>query len=31
MPEGKVPCKCLSIILDSVIESYEEYYPQMFL
>ena len=27
-----VPCKCLSItMLDSVIESYEKYYPQTFL
>ena len=32
MPKGKVPCKCPSIIiLDSVIESDEKYYPQMFL
>ena len=32
MPEEKVPCKCLSIImLDSVIESDEKYYPQTFL
>ena len=31
MPKEKVPC-CLSIImLDSVIESYEKYYPQTFL
>ena len=29
MPQEKVPCKCLSIImLDSVIESDENYYPQ---
>ena len=29
MPKEKVPCKCLSIImLDSVIESDEKYYPQ---
>ena len=29
MPKEKVPCKCLSIImLDSVIESDENYYPQ---
>ena len=28
MPKEKVPCKCLSIImLDSVIESDEKYYP----
>ena len=32
MPKEKVPCKCLSIImLDSVIESDEKYYPQTFL
>ena len=32
MPKGKVPCKCLSIImLDSVTESDEKYYPQRFL
>ena len=32
MPKEKVPCKCLSIImLDSVIESDEKYYPQAFL
>ena len=32
MPKEKVPCKCLSIImLDSVIESDEKYYPQKFL
>ena len=32
MPKEKVPCKCLSIImLDSVIESDENYYPQTFL
>ena len=31
MPKEKVPCKCLSIImLDSVIESDEKYYPQTF-
>ena len=29
IPKEKVPCKCLSIImLDSVIESGEKYYPQ---
>ena len=29
MPKEKVPCKCLSVImLDSVIESDEKYYPQ---
>ena len=28
----KVPCKCLSkIMLDTTIESYEEYYPQTVL
>ena len=32
MPKEKVPCKCLSIImLYSVIESDEKYYPQTFL
>ena len=32
MPKEKVPCKCLPIImLDSVIESDEKYYPQTFL
>ena len=32
MPKEKVPCKCQSIImLDSVIESDEKYYPQTFL
>ena len=32
VPKEKVPCKCLSIILlDSVIESDEKYYPQKFL
>ena len=32
MPKEKVPCKCLSIIMvDSVIESDEKYYPQKFL
>ena len=32
MPKEKVSCKCLLIImLDSVIESDEKYYPQTFL
>ena len=32
LPKEKVPCKFLSIImLDSVIESDEKYYPQTFL
>ena len=32
MPKEKVPCKCLSVImLDSVIESDEKYYLQIFL
>ena len=32
MPKEKVPCKCLSIIMvDSVIESDENYYPKTFL
>ena len=29
VPKEKVPCKCLSIImLDSIIESNEKYYPK---
>ena len=32
IPEGKVPCKCLSIImLDSILYAYEKYHPQTFL
>ena len=32
MSKGKVPCKCLSILmLDSVIETDEKYYLQTFL
>ena len=32
MPKEKVPCKCVSIImLYSVIEWEEKYYPQTFL
>ena len=32
IPKEKVPCKCLSVImLDSVIESDEKYYLQIFL
>ena len=32
MSKGKVPCKCLSIIMvDSVIELDEKYHPQTFL
>ena len=32
IPEEKVPHKCLSIIiLDSVLYTYEKYYPQTFL
>ena len=32
VPEEKVPCKCLSIIiLDSVLYAYEKYHPQTFL
>ena len=31
MPKEEVPCKCLSILmLDSVIESDEKYYPHAF-
>ena len=32
IPEEKIPCKCLSIIiLDSVLYAYEKYHPQIFL
>ena len=32
IPKEKVQCKCLSIILlDSVIQTNEKYYPQIFL
>ena len=32
MPKGKTPCKCLSVImLDSVINANEKYYPQTLL
>ena len=32
IPEGKVPCKCLSIIiLDSVLHAYEKYHTETFL
>ena len=32
IPEEKIPCKCLSIILlDSVLHAYEKYHPQIFL
>ena len=32
MPKEKAPCKCLSLImLDSVIETDNKYYPQKFL
>ena len=32
VPEEKIPHKCLSvIILDSIIYTYENYYPQVFL
>ena len=32
MPQGKVPHKCLSIIiLDSVLYACEKYHPQIFL
>ena len=31
IPEEKIPCKCLSIImLDSVLYAYEKYHPQTF-
>ena len=31
MPKEKVPCKCLAIMLDSVIIANKKYYPQTFL
>ena len=32
IPEEKIPCKCLSIIIiDSVLYAYEKYHPQTFL
>ena len=32
IPEEKIPHKCLSIIiLDSIIDAYEKYYPRVFL
>ena len=32
IPEEKIPCKCLSIIiLDSVLYAYKKYHPQIFL
>ena len=32
VPDEKIPHKCLSIIiLDSVVYTYEKYYPQIFL
>ena len=32
IPEEKVPCKCLSIIIiDFVLYAYEKYHPQTFL
>ena len=31
MPKEKVPCKCLSIIIDSVIKANKKYYPQALL
>ena len=32
IPEEKIPCKCLPIIiLDSVLYAYEKYHPQTFL
>ena len=31
IPEEKIPCKCLSIVmLDSVLYAYEKYHPQTF-
>ena len=31
MPKEKAPCKCLSIMIDSVIKANKKYYPQTFL
>ena len=31
MPKEKVPCKCLSTIIDSVIKANKKYYPQALL
>ena len=32
IPEEKVPCKCLSIIIsDSILYAYEKYHPKTFL
>ena len=32
IPEGKIPHKCLTvIILESIIYAFEKYYPQVFL
>ena len=31
MPKEKAPCKCLSIIIDSVIKTNKMYYPQTLL
>ena len=31
MPKEKAPCKCLSIIIDSVIKANKKYYPQTLL
>ena len=30
-PKEKAPCKCLSIMIDSVIKANKKYYPQTFL
>ena len=31
MPKEKAPCKCLSIMIDSVIKANQKYYPQTLL
>ena len=31
IPKEKAPCKCLSIMLDSVIKAKKKYYPQTLL
>ena len=31
MPEEKAPCKCLSIMLHSVVKANKKYYPQTLL
>ena len=31
MPKEKAPCKCLPIMIDSVIKANKKYYPQTLL